>query len=140
MLRAVTKGQPSERCAAGCGQRTRQVYQLGFEPDAAIAYVRVNRRVHLSAMLLLLRIVGVWFLLLAMVAAVIDATKSLAAGGAWVFTPLGQQWATLNPDSLATAKSWVETHAGTFMWNPMITEILNAPTWVKRTPAEVFIN
>jgi hypothetical protein len=40
------------------------------------------------------------------------------------------------------------------MWNPMIAEILNAPTWVvfgilgvvlfwlgrKRTPAEVFIN
>jgi hypothetical protein len=105
-------------------------------------------------MLLLLRILGVWFLLLAMVAAVIDATKSLAAGGAWVFTPLGQQWASLNPDSLAVAKTWVETHAGTFMWNPMITEILNAPTWVvfgilgvvlfwlgrKRTPAEVFIN
>src|SRR6478735_10380248 len=81
-------------------------------------------------MLLLLRILGVWFLLLAMVAAVIDATKSLAAGGAWVFTPLGQQWASLNPDSLAAAKTWVETHAGTFMWNPMITELLNAPTWV----------
>ena len=105
-------------------------------------------------MLLLLRILGVWFLLLAMVAAVIDATKSLAAGGAWVFTPLDQQWASLNPDSLAAAKAAVETHVGTFMWNPMITEILNAPTWVvfgilgvflfwlgrKRTPAEVFIN
>jgi len=105
-------------------------------------------------MFLLVRIVGVWFLLLAMVAAVIDATKSLAAGGAWVFTPLGQQWASLDPDSLAAAKTAVETHVGTFMWNPMITEILNAPTWVvfgilgvvlfwlgrKRTPAEVFIN
>lgn len=104
-------------------------------------------------MLLLLRILGVWLLLLAMVAAVIDATKSLA-GGAWVFTPLGQQWSALNPDSLTAARTWVETHAGTFMWDPMITEILNAPTWVvfgilgvvlfwlgrKRTPAEVFIN
>jgi hypothetical protein len=105
-------------------------------------------------MLLLLRILGVWLLLLAMVAAVIDATKSLAGGGAWVFTPLGQQWSSLNPDSLAAAKTWVETHVGTFMWDPMITEVLNAPTWVvfgilgvglfwlgrKRTPAEVFIN
>ena len=48
----------------------------------------------------------------------------------------------------------VETTLGTFMWDPMITEILNAPTWVvfgilgvvlfwlgrKRTPTEVFIN
>jgi hypothetical protein len=105
-------------------------------------------------MFLLLRIIGVWFLLLAMVAAVIDATKSLAAGGAWVFTSLGQQWSSLNPDSLAAARTAVETHVGTFMWNPMITEILNTPTWVvfgilgvvlfwlgrKRAPAEVFIN
>jgi hypothetical protein len=105
-------------------------------------------------MLLLLRIIGVWFLLIAMVAAVIDATKSLAGGDAWVFTPLGQQWASLNPNSLAAAKTAVETHVGSFMWNPMITEILNAPTWVvlgtlgvllfwlgrKRAPTEVFIN
>jgi len=105
-------------------------------------------------MLLLLRMVGVWLLLLAMVAAVIDATKSLAAGGAWVFTSLGQQWSSLNSDSLAAAKTTVETHVGSFMWNPMITEILNAPTWDvfsilgallfwlgrKRAPGEVFIN
>src|SRR4029079_3498989 len=105
-------------------------------------------------MLTLIRLVGVWFLLLAMVAAVIDATKSLAGGGAWVSTPLGQHWSSLNPDSTGATNSAVETHAGTFMWDPMITEILNAPTWVvfgilgvvlfwlgrKRTPAEVFIN
>ena len=40
-------------------------------------------------MLILLRIFGVWLLLLAMVAAVVDATKSLAGGGAWVVTPMG---------------------------------------------------
>ena len=44
--------------------------------------------------MLLLRLLGVWLLLLAMVAAVIDATKSLAGGGAWVVTSLGQQWQT----------------------------------------------
>jgi hypothetical protein len=105
-------------------------------------------------MYLLLRILGVWLLLLAMVAAVIDATKTLAGGGAWVVTPLGDQWASLNPDSLAAAKAAVETHVGTFLWDPMITEILHAPTWGvfgvlgialywlgrKRAPAEVFIN
>ena len=42
-------------------------------------------------MLLLLRIIGVWLLLLAMVAAVVDATKSLAGGGTWVVTPMGEQ-------------------------------------------------
>ena len=34
-------------------------------------------------MFLLLRILGVWLLLLAMVAAVVDATKSFAGGGSW---------------------------------------------------------
>ena len=53
----------------------------------------------------LLRIVGVWLLLLAMVAAVIDATKSLAGGGAWVVTPMGQQWQALSPETLRDAKA-----------------------------------
>ena len=69
-------------------------------------------------MLLLLRILGVWLLLLAMVAAVIDATKSLAGGGAWVFTPLGEQWSSLNPDSLAGRQDRVETHVGTLCGIP----------------------
>ena len=104
--------------------------------------------------MLLLRILGVWLLLLAMVAAVIDATKGLAGGGAWVVTPLAVQWSSLSPDSLAATKTAVETYVGPFLWDPLITEILNAPTWGvfgvlglalywlgrKRPPAEVFIN
>ncbi|MGA8690709.1 MAG: hypothetical protein WB662_12595 [Methyloceanibacter sp.] len=114
----------------------------------------METRFTLSPMYFFLRILGVWLLLIAMVAAVIDATKSLAGGGAWVFTPLGQQWSSLNPESLATAKAAVEAHVGSFMWDPMITEILKAPTWAvfgllglalfwlgrKRAPSEVFIN
>ena len=59
-------------------------------------------------MLILLRIFGVWLLLLAMVAAVVDATKSLAGGGAWVVTPMAEQWQALNADSLAATKAWVD--------------------------------
>lgn len=105
-------------------------------------------------MLVLLRIIGVWLLLLAMVAAVIDATKSLAGGGAWVVTPMGEQWQALNADSLAATKTWIVAHAGPFLWDPVMTTILHAPTWVvfgilgvllywlgqKRKPVEVFIN
>jgi hypothetical protein len=105
-------------------------------------------------MLLLLRIIGVWLLLLAMVAAVIDATKSLAGGGQWVVTPMGEQWKQLAPDTLTAAQAWVESHAGKFLWDPVIVTILHAPTWVvfgiigvllywlgqKRKPVEVFIN
>jgi hypothetical protein len=105
-------------------------------------------------MLLILRMFGVWLLLLAMVAAVIDATKSLAGGGTWVVTPMGEQWKVLNGDSLEAAKTWIETNAGPFFWDPVMTGILHAPTWVvfgilgvllywlgqKRKPVEVFIN
>jgi hypothetical protein len=105
-------------------------------------------------MLVLLRIFGVWLLLLAMVAAVVDATKSLAGGGTWVVTPMGEQWQALNADSLAATKTWIEATAGPFLWDPVMTTILHAPTWVvfgilgvllywlgqKRKPVEVFIN
>jgi hypothetical protein len=105
-------------------------------------------------MLVLLRIFGVWLLLLAMVAAVVDATKSLAGGGAWVVTPMGEQWHALSPETLRDAKAGIETNVGPFLWDPVMTTILHAPTWVvfgilgvllywlgqKRKPVEVFIN
>jgi len=101
-----------------------------------------------------LRILGVWLLLLAMVAAVVDATKSLAGGGAWVVTPMGVQWRELAPETLNVSKAWIETNAGKWLWDPFILGILSAPTWVvfgilgvflywlgqKRKEVEVFIN
>jgi hypothetical protein len=105
-------------------------------------------------MLLVLRSLGVWFLLLAMVAAVVDATKSLAGGGHLVVTSLAEQWSSLSPTSLGAAKAAVEAHVGPFLWNPAITTILELPTWFvfgllgvalywlgrKRHSVEVYIN
>ncbi len=76
-------------------------------------------------MLLLLRFIGVWFLLIAMVAAVVDATKSLAGGGTWVVTPMGEQWRAINTQSLDAVKAWIVGHAGralcacSFAWAAM---------------------
>jgi hypothetical protein len=105
-------------------------------------------------MLVFLRTLGVWFLLLAMVAAVVDATKSLAGGGQLVITPLGQQWSSLSQSSFEAARIWVETNIAPMLWDPVITTILQAPAWIvfgvvgaalywlgrKRRPVEVFIN
>ena len=105
-------------------------------------------------MLFLLRVFGAWFLLLAMVAAVVDATKSLGGGGSWVITPLATQWAELSPTSLEATKTAIVTNVGAFLWDPVLLSILQAPTWLvfgvlgillywlgqKRRPAEVFIN
>jgi hypothetical protein len=105
-------------------------------------------------MLFLLRLLGAWFLLLAMVAAVVDATKNLASGGHLVVTPLGEQWASLSPSTLEIAKTAVVANVGPALWNPVITTILQMPSWFvfglagaflywlgrKRRPVEVFIN
>ncbi len=105
-------------------------------------------------MLFVLRILGVWFLLLAMVAAVVDGTKSLAGGGQLVVTPLGDQWLALSPTSLQAAKAAVVTNVAPALWDPVIATILQAPTWLvfgliggalywlgrKRRPVEIFIN
>jgi len=66
-------------------------------------------------MLILLRFIGVWLLLVAMVAAVVDATKSLAGGGTWVVTPMGEQWKAINAPSLDAVKAWIVGHAGVIL-------------------------
>ncbi len=101
-----------------------------------------------------LRTLGIWLLLLAMVAAVVDATKSLAGGGAWVVTPLGEQWRQLAPEMLGGFRQWIIDSVGAWLWDPILLSILAAPTWVvfgilgvllywlgqKRKEVEVFIN
>jgi hypothetical protein len=128
--------------------------QPGFERDPAIAYVKTRYNLAASAMLFVLRILGVWFLLLAMVAAVVDGTKSLAGGGQLVVTPLGDQWLALSPTSLQAAKAAIVTNVAPALWDPVIATILQAPTWLvfgliggalywlgrKRRPVEIFIN
>jgi hypothetical protein len=120
-----------------------------------MAYLGVTASIwYGSNMRMLLRIVGVWLLLVAMVAAVVDATKSLAGGGAWVVTPMGQQWQALSPKTFDDARAAVGSHVSPFLWDPILTTILGAPTWVvfgilgvllywlgqKRKQVEVFIN
>ena len=102
--------------------------------------------------MLLFRVLGVICLLIAYIAVVIDAIKNLSVmDGDWIFTSLGDQWSKLSPHSLATVKSVVEAHAVPFLWDPIITELLRAPTWEafgvlgfilfwlgrKRAPAEI---
>jgi hypothetical protein len=80
--------------------------------------------------MLLLRVLGSICLLIAMVAVVIDAIKNISViDGDWIFTSLGDQWSKLSPHSLATVESVVQARAVPFLWDPIITELLRAPTW-----------
>jgi hypothetical protein len=78
----------------------------------------------------LLRVLGIWSLLAAMVALTVDGTKSLAGQGAFVFTPLGEQWFKLHAASLNTFQAAVERHVASWLWDPVIVAILQIPSWI----------
>lgn len=81
--------------------------------------------------MLFLRILGVWLLLVAMVALMIDGTKSLASGeGQWIVTPLGEHWFNLHASSLNMAQAAIERYVHPLLWDPGIISLLQVPTWI----------
>ena len=78
------------------------------------------------------RFIGLWMIAGALVALVIDATKTIAASKLTV-TPLGLAWYTLSPSTLMAAQEFVqrtiETTVGRWLWDPVIQWILLLPTW-----------
>jgi hypothetical protein len=81
----------------------------------------------------LARLTGLWFVAMALVAFVIDGTKTIAAS-AWVATPLGQYWFDFAPASLNTAQAAVQRHVSPFLWDPVIQTLLTAPVWASFAP------
>lgn len=79
------------------------------------------------------RFVGLWFVAGALVALVIDATKSIAASALSV-TPLGQSLYSLAPATLLSMQEFVqqriEPAIGGWLWDPVIQWILLLPTWL----------
>jgi hypothetical protein len=78
------------------------------------------------------RFVGLWLIAGALVALVVDATKSIAASSLTV-TPLGLAWASINQASLMAVQQFVqrevEAYVGHWLWDPLIQWILLLPTW-----------
>jgi len=84
-----------------------------------------------SRQMFLLRVLGVWSLLVAMIALTIDGTKSLASGeGQWIATPLGEHWFKLNASSLNGAQAAIERHVHPFLWDPVVISLLQVPSWI----------
>ena len=81
--------------------------------------------------MLFLRILGVWSLLVAMVALTIDGTKSLASGeGQWIATPLGEHWFNLHAASLNASQVAIERYVNPFLWDPIVISLLQVPSWI----------
>lgn len=80
-------------------------------------------------MRLILRTLGTWLLSIAVILAVIDGTKSLAAN-ALVMTPLGDLWQSLNAGSLEWVEAFLETRFFGPALTPMLTSLLTVPSFV----------
>jgi hypothetical protein len=78
----------------------------------------------------LLRFAGFWVFAAALVAAVIDGAKSIAAAEP-VLTPLGQAWSQLAPASLLEAQHAIEEQLGQpWLWDLLAEWVLAAPAWL----------
>ncbi len=81
----------------------------------------------------LARFVGLWLIAGALVALVIDGTKTIAASELTI-TPLGLAWYTLSPSTLMAAQTFVqqkvEAYIGHWLWDPLIQWILMLPGWL----------
>jgi len=80
-------------------------------------------------MRLIVRTVGTWLLSIAVILAVIDGTKSLAAN-AVVTTPLGELWTSLNASSLQWVQAFLESRFFGPILTPMLASLLTVPSFI----------
>ena len=80
----------------------------------------------------LARFIGLWMVAGALVALVIDGTKTIAAS-ALTMTPMGLAWYSISPSSLMSTQEFVqrtiEAYIGHWLWDPIIQWVLMAPAW-----------
>lgn len=73
----------------------------------------------------LFRFLATVSLAIAVVMAVIDATRTVAASD-WVMTPLGVSWMAVSPDTLDKAQTMIASiHPA--LWDPITVFVLKAP-------------
>lgn len=77
----------------------------------------------------LLRVLGVWSLLAAMIALTIDGTRTIAGNGSLVVTSLGEHWQQLHKSSwTATRDALAGIHPA--LWDVLEASLLAAPSWL----------
>lgn len=74
----------------------------------------------------LFRFLATISLAIAVVMAVLDATRSVAAS-ALVMTPLGESWLSVSPDTMASTQKFTEETLHPLLWHPVMTGILQMP-------------
>ena len=80
-------------------------------------------------MMFLLRILGGWAILAALIALVNDVTRSYQTGAKLAFASLGKDWNSLSPSSLNLLQAGIERHVAPVLWDPVILTVLRAPAF-----------
>lgn len=75
------------------------------------------------------RFVGLCLLATAFVFFVYDGTKSIA-NQQLIYIKVNDVWAIIDQTSLAVLQPVILRHAPQWVWDPVTTSILNAPTWL----------
>lgn len=76
----------------------------------------------------LIRLIGIWLMVIAVVALVVDGTKSLASARL-IWTSLGEQWALTSTKSLEATQMFIVNNLHSIIWDPIIYAILLWPSW-----------
>jgi hypothetical protein len=119
------------------GLETRIAGTLNVAVSARLMYCRPIQSIRAfrayypraRTMSLALRFLASVLLLIAVIAIVSDATRSLAAH-TLTFTSLGEHWAKIAPATLTAARSAVQRHTHPLVWDLGIRKLLLLPTWV----------
>ncbi|WP_265516003.1 hypothetical protein [Nitratireductor luteus] len=75
------------------------------------------------------RMLAMFSLAVAIIMAVSDATRSIAAGD-WIATPLGQSWYSVSPDTLNLTQATIQRYLLPALWDPVIVFVLTLPGWL----------
>lgn len=67
-------------------------------------------------------------LIVAVISAVVDMIRSVAASQI-VFTPLGADWYAFSADTLNATQAVIQRHVHPYVWDPVVQWILLQPTW-----------
>ena len=78
----------------------------------------------------ILRLIGSWFLIAAMIALVYDGTKSMGNPDHWVITSFADHWRNLHPGSFEALRVATETSLHPIVWDPVLTSFMALPGWL----------
>ena len=79
--------------------------------------------------MILLRILGGWAILAAVIALVNDVTHAYETGTKFAFASLGKDWDLVSPTSLNLLQAGIERHVAPVLWDPVLLTVLKAPAF-----------